>query len=148
MPIFLRRGITTPLPKIQDGGSPLFGPGLLIQYIRSYPPYLEVFSTQNLRTRNAVMTQNWSTLCTEYKERKKQKNIGRRTFYFSWCEFLPHTTQESKVSVPKRMCLWHHLDSCSICNPSVSFSPRLKLMLERSNCWDTWVRNGVRGWVT
>jgi hypothetical protein len=44
--------------KPQAGGPPLVGcPQLLIQYIRSYPPYLEaVSSIRNLRTRHAMVT--------------------------------------------------------------------------------------------
>ncbi|KAJ4452211.1 hypothetical protein ANN_03729 [Periplaneta americana] len=46
-----------PSPNPQAGGPPLIGcPRLLIQYIRSYPPYLEaVSSIRNLRTRHAVV---------------------------------------------------------------------------------------------
>jgi hypothetical protein len=42
------------------GGPPLVGcPRLLIQYIRSYPPYLEgISSIRNLRTRHAVVTRD------------------------------------------------------------------------------------------
>jgi hypothetical protein len=42
----------------QAGGPPLVVcPRLLIQYIRSYPPYLEgVSSNRNLRTRHAIVT--------------------------------------------------------------------------------------------
>jgi hypothetical protein len=45
------------MPNPKSGGPPLVGCSrLLIQYIRSYPPYLEaVSSVQNLRTRNAVV---------------------------------------------------------------------------------------------
>ncbi|KAJ4427260.1 hypothetical protein ANN_24878 [Periplaneta americana] len=48
---------TIPSPNPQAGGPPLIGcPRLLIQYIRSYPPYLEaVSSIRNLRTRHAVV---------------------------------------------------------------------------------------------
>jgi hypothetical protein len=58
--IFLRWGVVSPTPNPQDGGPPLVGcPRLLIQYIRSYPPYLEgVSSIHNLRTRHAVVTRN------------------------------------------------------------------------------------------
>jgi hypothetical protein len=47
-----------PRPTPQAGGPPLVGcPRLLIQYIRSYPPYLEgVSSIRNLRTRPVVVT--------------------------------------------------------------------------------------------
>ncbi|KAJ4428508.1 hypothetical protein ANN_24550 [Periplaneta americana] len=56
-----------PSPNPQAGGPPLIGcPRLLIQYIRSYPPYLEaVSSIRNLRTCHAVVigTHNtWNTV--------------------------------------------------------------------------------------
>jgi hypothetical protein len=56
--IFLRRGVVSPTPNPQAGGQPLVGcPRLLIQYIRSYPPYLEAISSIcNLKTRHAVVT--------------------------------------------------------------------------------------------
>jgi hypothetical protein len=48
------------MPNPQDGGPPLFCcPRVLIQYICSYPPYLEgVSSIRNLRTRHAVVTRD------------------------------------------------------------------------------------------
>jgi hypothetical protein len=48
------------MPNPQAGGPPLVGcPRLLIQYIRSYPPYLEGDpSIRNLRTRHAVVTRD------------------------------------------------------------------------------------------
>jgi hypothetical protein len=48
------------MPNPQAGGPPLVGcPRLLIQYIRSYPPYLEaVSSIRNLRTRHAAVTRD------------------------------------------------------------------------------------------
>jgi hypothetical protein len=58
--IFLRWGVVSPTPNPQAGGPPLIGcPRLLIQYINSYPPYLEaVSSIRNLRTRHAVVTRD------------------------------------------------------------------------------------------
>jgi hypothetical protein len=61
-------------PNPQAGTSPLVcSPRLLIQYIRSYPPYLEVVpSIRSLRTRHAVATRDPAnmrhthTLCMEY----------------------------------------------------------------------------------
>jgi hypothetical protein len=42
-----------PTPKLED----YFLTAVLVQYIRTYPPYLEaVFSIRNLRTRQAVVT--------------------------------------------------------------------------------------------
>jgi hypothetical protein len=61
--LLLRWGVVSPPPNPQAGGPPLVGcPRLLIQYIRSYPPYLEAFSSiRNLRTRHAVVTRNHLT---------------------------------------------------------------------------------------
>jgi hypothetical protein len=52
--------LLAPTPKPQAGWPPLVGcPQLLIQYIRSYPPYLEaVSSIHNLRTHHAVVTRD------------------------------------------------------------------------------------------
>jgi hypothetical protein len=57
---FLRWEIVSPTPKPQAEGPHLACcPQLLIQYIRSYPPYLEgVSSIRNLRTRHAVVTRD------------------------------------------------------------------------------------------
>jgi hypothetical protein len=57
---FLRWGVVSPPPNPQAGRQPVVGcPRLLIQYIRSYPPYLEaVSSIRNLRTRHAVVTRD------------------------------------------------------------------------------------------
>jgi hypothetical protein len=57
-------GGVTPTPNPKAGGSPFVGcPQLLIQYIHSYPPYLEAVSLVcNLRMGRAVMTRdlfNW-----------------------------------------------------------------------------------------
>jgi hypothetical protein len=48
------------MPNPQAGGPPLVGcPLLLIQYICSYPPYMEaVSSIRNLSTRHAVVTRD------------------------------------------------------------------------------------------
>jgi hypothetical protein len=53
--------------QIQAGGLPPIGcPRLLIQYIRSYPPYLEaVSSIRNLRTRHAMVTRTHLTSFVE-----------------------------------------------------------------------------------
>jgi hypothetical protein len=58
--IFLRSGVVSPPPNPEAGGPPLVGcPRLLIQYIRSCPPYLEAFSSiRNLKTRHAVVTRD------------------------------------------------------------------------------------------
>jgi hypothetical protein len=55
---FYNKHIFTPNP--QAGCRPLVcSPRLLIQYIRSYPPYLEVVSSiRNLRTRHAMATRD------------------------------------------------------------------------------------------
>jgi hypothetical protein len=54
---FLRWGVVSPTPKPQVGGPLLVGcPRLLIQYIRSYPPYLEAFSSiRDLRLPHAIV---------------------------------------------------------------------------------------------
>jgi hypothetical protein len=54
----LRGRVVSPPPNPQAGGPPTVSClRLLIQYIRSYPPYLEaVFSILNPRTRHAVVT--------------------------------------------------------------------------------------------
>jgi hypothetical protein len=58
--LFLSWGVVSPPPNLQAGGPPLVGcPRLLIQYIHSYPPYLEAFSSiRNLRTCHAVVTRD------------------------------------------------------------------------------------------
>jgi hypothetical protein len=58
--IFYGEELLAPRPTPQAGGPPFVGrPRLLIQYIRSYPPYLEaVPSIRNLRTRHAVVTRD------------------------------------------------------------------------------------------
>jgi hypothetical protein len=50
--------VVSPPPNPQAGGPPIVGcPRLLIQYIRSYPPYVEaVSSIRNPRIRHAVVT--------------------------------------------------------------------------------------------
>jgi hypothetical protein len=52
--------LLAPPPNPQSGGPPLVGcPQQVIQYISSYPPSLEAFSTiRNLRTRHAVVTRD------------------------------------------------------------------------------------------
>jgi hypothetical protein len=62
--IFFRWGVVSLTPKPQAGGPPFIGcPRLLIQYIRSYHPYLEgVSSIRNLRTRHAVVTRTHLTM--------------------------------------------------------------------------------------
>jgi hypothetical protein len=47
---FLRWGLVSPPPNFQAGGPPLVGgPLLLIQYIRSCPPYLEADDFGDMR---------------------------------------------------------------------------------------------------
>jgi hypothetical protein len=57
--LFLR-WVVSPTPNRQAQGPPLVGfPRMLIQYLRSYPPYLEaVSSIRNLRTRHVVVTRD------------------------------------------------------------------------------------------
>jgi hypothetical protein len=56
----LRWGVVSPTPNLQAGGPPFVGcPRLLIQYIRSYRPYLEAISfIRSLRTRHPVVTRD------------------------------------------------------------------------------------------
>jgi hypothetical protein len=70
--IFLRWGVVSPTPNPQAGGPPLVGcPRLLIQYIRSYPPYLEAVSyIRNVRTRHAVVTRDPHTHESENYDEK------------------------------------------------------------------------------
>jgi hypothetical protein len=58
--IFYSEDLLVPRPTLQAGGPPLVGcTRLLIQYIRVYPPYLEVVSSiRKLRTRHAVVTRD------------------------------------------------------------------------------------------
>jgi hypothetical protein len=58
--IFYGKELIAPTPHPQAGGPPLVGcPSLLIQYIHSYPLYLEaVSSIHNLRTRHAMVTRD------------------------------------------------------------------------------------------
>jgi len=62
--VFHREQLLAPRLTLQAGVVPLVGaPRLLIQYIRSYPPYLEAVSSfRNPRTRHAVVTTHltWS----------------------------------------------------------------------------------------
>ena len=53
----LQGGVVSTSPNPQAGGPPLVRyPRLLIQFIRSYPPYRSRSSIRNLRTRHAVVT--------------------------------------------------------------------------------------------
>jgi hypothetical protein len=58
--LFLRWEVVSPMPNPQVWGPPLVGcRRLLIQYIRSFPTYLEgVCSIRNLRTPHAVVTRD------------------------------------------------------------------------------------------
>jgi hypothetical protein len=58
--IFLRWGVVSPPPNPKSGGPPIVGySGLLIQYIRRFPPYLEaVSSIRNPRMRHAAVTRD------------------------------------------------------------------------------------------
>jgi hypothetical protein len=74
--IFLRWGVT---PRSTPKWRPtLVGcPWLLIQYIRSYSPYLEViFSIRNLRTRHAMVTKDPPNMAGEYKRHNYTQNIN------------------------------------------------------------------------
>jgi hypothetical protein len=58
--LFLGRGVVYARPNLYAGGPPLVGCTLLfIQYIHSYPAYLEaVSSIRNLRTRHGIVTRD------------------------------------------------------------------------------------------
>jgi hypothetical protein len=58
------RWVISPMPNPKAGEPPLVGYlWLFIQYIRSYPPYLEAISSiWNLRTRHAVVTRDSSNM--------------------------------------------------------------------------------------
>jgi hypothetical protein len=73
-----------PAPKLEDHPLVCF-PQQLIQYIRSYPPYLEaVSSICNLRTCHAMVTRDpptWSlTLREEHRLRVFENRVLRRIF--------------------------------------------------------------------
>jgi hypothetical protein len=65
-------------PNPHAGGPPLVGcPRLLIQYIRSFPPYLEGVSIRSLRTRRAVVTKGPPNMRWEsQKERDHWEDEG------------------------------------------------------------------------
>jgi hypothetical protein len=67
--IFYDEKLLALTPNTQAGGPPLAGrPQLLIQYIRSCPPYLEaVSSIRNLRTRHAVVTRDTLNTASTYQ---------------------------------------------------------------------------------
>jgi hypothetical protein len=68
-------GVFSPKPNPQAGGPPPVGcTRLLIQYILSYPPYLEtVSSIRNLRTRHAVVTGDTLNLGLQLPRLRKHK---------------------------------------------------------------------------
>jgi hypothetical protein len=65
------------MPNPQAGEPPLVGcPRLLIQYIRSYPPYLEaVSSIHKLRMRHAVVTRDLLNMDIKYTEVTKRCTV-------------------------------------------------------------------------
>jgi hypothetical protein len=93
---FLLWGIVSPTSNPQAGGTPLVGcPRLLIQYIRSYPPYLEDFPTSATWGRATLWWQGthltWDTWTLKSgNERGKMFNllchkIKRQKYWFSVC---------------------------------------------------------------
>jgi len=58
----LQGGVVSPSPNPQAGGPPLIGcPRLLVQFIRSYPPYLRPFlSAQPEDARQGPTTRTWT----------------------------------------------------------------------------------------
>jgi hypothetical protein len=80
----LRGRVVSPPPKPQAGGPPTVGcPRLLIQYIRSYPPYLEAISSiRNPRTRHAVVTVSFHTAGKKFETQ----------WFIFWHRFVIKTT--------------------------------------------------------
>jgi hypothetical protein len=83
----LRGRVVSPPPNPQAGGPPTVGcPRLLIQDIRSYPPYLEaVSSIRNPRTRHAVVTVDPLNMVAE----DSTKNPGTISSVKIWTRDLP-----------------------------------------------------------
>jgi hypothetical protein len=75
-------------PNIHAAGSPLIDcPRLLIQYISSYPPYMEGFySVRNPRTHLAVVTRD--PLNMEYNQFTQRNIIGNAEKFLLMCHFL------------------------------------------------------------
>jgi hypothetical protein len=87
----LRGRVVTPPPNPQAGGPPTIGcPRLLIQYIPSYPPYLEaVSSIHNPRTRHAVVTvdplnMGWRTYTAKFHCKCFNATDSRDNRLISW----------------------------------------------------------------
>jgi hypothetical protein len=76
--------VVSPPPNPQAGGPPTVGcPRLLIQYIRSYSPYLEAVSfIRNPRTRHAVVTVDQLNMAA--KGTGLQNNNFGSYFYGTW----------------------------------------------------------------
>jgi hypothetical protein len=88
----LRGRVVSPPPNPQAGRPPTVGcPRLLIQYIRSYPPYLEaVSSIRNPRTRHAVVTVdplNMDATC--YRTKLIFTHIDPIYPWFTWISYSP-----------------------------------------------------------
>jgi hypothetical protein len=81
----LRWGVVSSKPNTQARGPPPVGYlGLLIQYICSYPPYVEaVSSIRNLSMRHAVVSgdlrRKQTTVCNSVRKKnaKKQTKVGK-----------------------------------------------------------------------
>jgi hypothetical protein len=121
---FLRWGVVSPTPNPKVWGPPLVGCNrLLIQYIRSYPPYLEGISIHNLRTRHAVVIRDppsrgwftvlrvfrilcWGEKCNPYYARLDEvyeSQIFVRSA-FSWLQRA--TTYHTTMAFSLRSAVW------------------------------------------
>jgi hypothetical protein len=129
--LFLQWWVVSLTPNHQAVGPPFFGcPRLLIQYIRSYPPYLEaVPSIRNLMTRHAVVTRdppNMARICRRYKLKnrldsffmlKVLKNV-LFSFLTTWCseweQRLRHSWNTDFICSQIRKIKQSAMTSCSI----------------------------------
>jgi hypothetical protein len=102
---FLRWWVVSPPPNPQAGGpAPVGCPRLLIQYIRSYPPYLEaVSSIHNLKMCHAVVTGD-------------PLNMGSLPFMFSNLNFksVPHVPYPICAIYPAHTILFYFIRPINI----------------------------------
>jgi hypothetical protein len=96
----LRGRVVSPPPNPQAAGPSTVGcPRLLIQYIRSYPPYLEaVSSIHNPRTRHAVVTVDPLNMGELGKRRGKTVSIVKSNGNRWYSDIFPETTAR-KVNI-------------------------------------------------
>jgi hypothetical protein len=87
--LFVTARSCSPTPNPQAGKPPLVGcPPLLIQYIRSYPPYLEaVCCIRTLRTRHAEVTRDPPNNVTKpalLKKKKSSRSVRKDLSLSKW----------------------------------------------------------------